>query len=512
MEQQQQQPKGEGAEKTPLVGRRRAEELEISQRSLDERRQLEELSSQLQSELDQLRVQLGVIEEARPRIPGGAMELESLPSTRGRFEDYNERASILANFGTTGSSLFSSPTPVPRCRPTPKPRTRRFTPSTVMMAPVNSPVSSSTALDPPSQVDRTRSKAILSRGSSMERNPSLQSAGKPSISEDFKHEGRRIAGGVTEDSRMTSTMIRRPNIVPDRFNGKTSWRDFLQHFEACKLANQWENKQAKVFLAASLQGTAVKVLSNGPAGKEEVTYVDLKDRLERRFGPGQLSENHLMELRCRRQAPRETLRELGQAIRELATLAYPEIADEGKDRLARGHFSDAIEDQAVREGIFRARPNTLDEAIRAAMATESFLKIEEQRTGHRQRYARVLGGEAEAPQLGLEKECDDIHWRTTRAIQEAQAETRAWMATQLAEIKCTDRVRKREEEDSNAYQGRRPTVDIVCYRCHKKGHYARNCRKTADENPKSENGQQPAQRPEGRLTGDEGRDPKTHAQ
>ena len=295
------------------------------------------------------------------------------------------------------SSVFSSLTPVPRCRPTPKPRTRHV-PSTVMMAPVNSPISSSTAVSPALYVDRPSGEEIISSGPSMERNSSLQVTGgstkqleESSVREHLKRDGRRAADRVMDESH-TITTIRRPNIVPDRYNGKTSWRDFWQHFEACKLANQWDDKRAKVFLAASLQGTAVKVLSNGPAGSDEMTYADIKDRLERRFGPGQLSENHLMELRCRRQHPRETLRELGQAIRELATLAYPEIAEEGKDRLARGHFSDAIEDQAVREGIFRARPNTFDEAVRAAMATESFLKIEEQRMGHKQRYARVLEG------------------------------------------------------------------------------------------------------------------------
>lgn len=381
-----------------------------------------------------------------------------------------------------------------------------------MMAPVNSPVSSSTAMGQSLQTDKTRRDEILSSVTPMERSSSLQGVDKSSIREDLKEGQGAAIGDPVIGERRTTAAIRRPNIVPDRYNGKTSWRDFLQHFEACKLANQWDDKQAKVFLAASLQGAAVKVLSNGPTGDKEMTYTDIKDRLERRFGPGQLSENHLMELRCRRQGPRETLRELGQAIRELATLAYPEIAEEGKDRLARGHFSDAIEDQEVREGIFRARPNTLDEAIRAAMATESFLKIEAQRTGHKQRYARVLGGETETPQQGIEKLFDDIHRKTTQAIQQAQAETRAWMATQLAEIKFTDRVRKREEEDGDTYQGRRLMSDVVCYRCHKKGHYARDCRKTTDEIQKSGNGVQPAQGPEGRLAKSEGRDVKMHAQ
>ena len=92
---------------------------------------------------------------------------------------------------------------------------------------------------------------------------------------------------------------------------------------------------------------------------KQLTYRQLLRLLEERFGPGQLAENHLVELRHRRQVPRESLQELGQAIRELSSLAYPELNDEGRDRLARGHFSDAVEDQAVREGIFRTRQKTI---------------------------------------------------------------------------------------------------------------------------------------------------------
>ncbi len=75
--------------------------------------------------------------------------------------------------------------------------------------------------------------------------------------------------------------------------------------------------------------------------------------------------------------------ELGQAVCELVLLAYPEFSEEGRDRLARGHFTDAIRSQTIREGIFRARPTTLDEAIRAALATENFERMEEQRSDRR---------------------------------------------------------------------------------------------------------------------------------
>ena len=149
------------------------------------------------------------------------------------------------------------------------------------------------------------------------------------------------------------------------------------------MANEWSDGQAKIFLAASLQGAAIKVLGNQAGGGRELGYCQLVNLLEKRFGPGQLAEKHLMELRHRRQGAKESLQELGEAIRELSGLTYPELTEEGRDRLARGHFSDAIEEQAIREGIFRARPKTLEEAITAAIATEGFLRVEEQRQGKR---------------------------------------------------------------------------------------------------------------------------------
>ena len=52
--------------------------------------------------------------------------------------------------------------------------------------------------------------------------------------------------------------------------------------------------------------------------------------------------------------------------------AYPDIPEESRDRLAKNHFLEAVESRSVREGKNRARPKSLDEAIRAALETESF--------------------------------------------------------------------------------------------------------------------------------------------
>ena len=52
---------------------------------------------------------------------------------------------------------------------------------------------------------------------------------------------------------------------------------------------------------------------------------------------------------------------------------------------------DAVVRPAVREGLFRAQPRTLDDAIEAALSTEAFLRMEIERNDSRsQRYSRAL--------------------------------------------------------------------------------------------------------------------------
>lgn len=117
-------------------------------------------------------------------------------------------------------------------------------------------------------------------------------------------------------------------------------------------------------------------------------YSSLCQRLEQRFGPGKEAETFLTELRARTRKSGENLQELGQAVRRLTSLAYPELKRDVHERLAQGHFSDAISDPEIRAGIFRAHPKNLDEAIRAAIETEAYLKAERQRQGIRKPAAK----------------------------------------------------------------------------------------------------------------------------
>ena len=97
------------------------------------------------------------------------------------------------------------------------------------------------------------------------------------------------------------------------------------------------DQEAGQYLATRLQGPALKVLNNLPSGSS-ISHSELVAQLECRFGPGEQAENFLMELRMRRKRRDKSLQQLGQAIRDLTGLAYPEMSATARERLAKTHF------------------------------------------------------------------------------------------------------------------------------------------------------------------------------
>ena len=73
--------------------------------------------------------------------------------------------------------------------------------------------------------------------------------------------------------------------------------------------------------------------------------------------------------------------------------AYPDIQEDSRERLAKNHFLDAVDSRTIRQGINRARPINLDEAVRTALETENFERVEQQRVldGKPPKIARGLG-------------------------------------------------------------------------------------------------------------------------
>ncbi|XP_072016698.1 uncharacterized protein [Amphiura filiformis] len=171
---------------------------------------------------------------------------------------------------------------------------------------------------------------------------------------------------------------------PDRFDGSKPWREYESHFRACWQLNAWTDKEAAAYLAASLRDSACKVLQPVPVdyytGRRRAhTIEELLQRLEKRYGPGKLADSFLLQLKGRRRRPKETLRELGEAVSELVDQAYPEAPPHMRERLAKDQFKEAVDDGEMRYAIHRAHCQTLDDAVEAALEAESFIAMEGRR-------------------------------------------------------------------------------------------------------------------------------------
>ena len=166
---------------------------------------------------------------------------------------------------------------------------------------------------------------------------------------------------------------------PDLFDGTKSWLDYHVHFNICADINRWDDRAKAAFLAVSLRGPAQAVLGDLPP-EMRTNYSELVSALSKRFHPNNQSQLYKVQLKTRRKKIKETLPELGQAVRRLTSLAYPEASTQLLDTLAKDHFIEALDDAETRVKVYSAKPTTLDEAVCLAVELNAINQAEAQRT------------------------------------------------------------------------------------------------------------------------------------
>ena len=245
--------------------------------------------------------------------------------------------------------------------------------------------------------------------------------------------------------------------IPDRFDGTFPWRDYWAHFQACWNLNQWSDEEAALVLACCLSKSACKVLNSKPKdsrGRERnITIGELKSRLELRYGPGVLPETFLAKLKTRKQGSHESIQELGESIGELVRQAYPDVPDDFLDWMGVMHFKDAIMEAEIRAALFRNRPTSLDEAIKIAVETKSFMDIEAQRKVHT-----------------VEKvdEAEEINERLDR-LERYQDELMNWL-TSITASQTSETSESRLESSQRV-----PHQHDRCFNCGNTDHQQRSC-------------------------------------
>ena len=251
-------------------------------------------------------------------------------------------------------------------------------------------------------------------------------------------------------------------IKPRAYDGSGPWKEYAHYFERLGKLNGWRDDDKMELLWIHLEGTALNYVENIPEGSV-TTYEELCGTLESRFGERNMAEIFKAELRRRARRPGESLPELGQDIRRLITNAYPRIRQEGLEELAVEKFREAILDPAVRLAVFQSKPQTLDEAVRAAVEAESWHISE----GQHQREQVRAAGETPRTTMRTTHEPHSTHHVPRPTYHDVALEQLTAGLEQLA--KTVERIQE------NSQKRRRPEGNARCYNCQQEGHFARNC-------------------------------------
>ena len=243
---------------------------------------------------------------------------------------------------------------------------------------------------------------------------------------------------------------------PVAFDGRSSWEAYATQFDLLAELNHWTEEEKATYLAISLRGTALTVLTNLPE-KQRRSYPALVQALRNRFGTGHQTELNRAKLRARVRRRDETLPALAEDVERLTRLAYPGAAEEMVATLSKDQFIDALHDEDTKLRVRQLRPQTLQRALEMTLELESYSMAGKQRgrvvretrleNAPRSRAPASTGGVGQGKLLLKLQEC----------LEALQGSTQRTPSTQG--------------------QGER-AMGVTCWICRQKGHYRRDCPKS----------------------------------
>ncbi|XP_055686402.1 uncharacterized protein LOC129791847 [Lutzomyia longipalpis] len=152
----------------------------------------------------------------------------------------------------------------------------------------------------------------------------------------------------------------------DTYDGKGSLEDYLLQFSLVSQAQGWDLSQQASTLIASLRGAALAVLSEiPPAFRHDPCR--LIRALKERFGREHLSDLAYVDLKARKQRPREEISAYAQDVRRLARIAFKGCTLDTLDSLTVRQFIDGLADLELQDLVRLKDPSSMEEAVVSAM-------------------------------------------------------------------------------------------------------------------------------------------------
>lgn len=256
-------------------------------------------------------------------------------------------------------------------------------------------------------------------------------------------------------------MAAKPPVIPEPYNGEKSWDEWIDHFDSVAEVCGWDAANKLKWLRVRLTGRAGTFFRRLP----EATRADFElatAALKSRFEPESKKALYRSELLARRKKRDEGWAVFGEDLKILADKAYPELADQARERFALNQYLTQLDNPQVAFSVKQSKPTTVDDAVRATLEMESYLKPSEP-AGISQVYEESESVGAVATTSS--KTQDD----TMKLILERmeRMETELKEARQLA--------RSESGRGRGRWRGRSRPRFRSCWTCGGEGHLARDC-------------------------------------
>ncbi len=278
-------------------------------------------------------------------------------------------------------------------------------------------------------------------------------------------------------------MATKPVVLPEPFSGATSWDDWSTHFGNVAAVNKWTSEEKLLWLQVRLTGRAQKAFQRLPVDNRATCALAIK-AMKERFEPESRKTRYQAEFQARQRKPTEGWADFAEDLQTLAEKAYPSLPHEARERLAINAYLQQLTQPQVAFSVKQKRPDTLDDAVAATLEMESYA-LTPSRAG------AVSTLQPEDDRGPATVAAVDPVGKLTRIV-ERLAEQMETLQVEASRTRWpsagTSRDRRPRGDQANKPEpgGRSRTqlpaepraFDGECWRCHRRGHIARNCTET----------------------------------
>ena len=147
------------------------------------------------------------------------------------------------------------------------------------------------------------------------------------------------------------------------YDGKGSWQAFLTKFGKFAAIYEWTEEEKRDYLCLCLTDKASEFYALTTDRHVEMTYAEVVEKLEKRFGYRELPETAMVTFSSAVQREEESLDEWADRVLTLAGKAFRELPDAFMTQQAILRFCMGAREKEAGEQVVNQRPQTIEQAI-----------------------------------------------------------------------------------------------------------------------------------------------------